>query len=128
MSDAPQIPVEEPYPELTNDVKNWAVLAHLSAFLGYAVPVAGKVLGPLAVYLIKGKEHPFIEDQAREALNFQLSVTIYLMIAALMICIGIGIVLVPLLLVTDAILVVIAAVHASRGEAYRYPLTIRFIH
>ena len=63
----------------------------------------------------------------RESLNFQISMTIYAIVAALSIFAIIGFVLLPAVLITNVILVIVASVKASNGEFYRYPLTIRFL-
>lgn len=114
-------------PPLTDEIKNWGMLCHLSALLGFVPPFIGVVLGPLAIWLIKGKEHPFIDANGRESLNFQISMLIYSAITSVTICIGIGLFLLPVLWVIDVILIVVAAVKASSGVVYRYPLTIRLI-
>lgn len=115
---------EDYYPELTSEAKNWAVLCHLAGLL--PLPV-GHFIGPLVVWLLKRDEDPFVDDQGKEAVNFQISMAIYELAAALSICIVVGFFLLPALMLLDAILVIVAAVKASRGEAYRYPLTIRLI-
>jgi len=114
-------------PPLTSEVKNWAMLCHLSALLGFVPPFIGVILGPLVIWLIKGKEHPFIDANGRESLNFQISMLIYSAITSVTICIGIGLFLLPVLWAVDVILIVVAAVKASSGVVYRYPLTIRLI-
>ena len=119
-------PETEDTPPLTNDVLNWAMLCHLVALL--AMPFGlGHIVAPLVVWLIKRDEHPFIDDQGKESLNFQISITIFAALLAPTICLGIGIVLVPAVFVADIVFIVIASIHASRGELYRYPLTIRLI-
>ncbi len=114
-------------PPLTNETKNWGMLCHLSALLGFVPPFIGVVLGPLFIWLVKGKEHPFIDANGRESLNFQISMLIYSAILSVTLCIGIGFVLLPILWAIDVILIVVAAVKASGGTVYRYPLTIRLI-
>src|SRR6476619_7979304 len=114
-------------PELTGEVKNWGMLCHLSALLGFVPPFVGVVLGPLLVWLIKGKEHPFIDANGKESLNFQISMLIYSALLAPTFCIGIGFFLLPLLWGIDAILAIVASVKASGGAVYRYPLTLRLI-
>jgi uncharacterized protein len=102
------------------------MIAHLSALAGI---VAGGLiwLGPLIVYLVKKDEHPFIADQSREALNFNLSVFIYIIASAILIIVVIGIILLPVVAIAWLVLTIIAAVRASNGESYRYPLTIRLV-
>jgi uncharacterized Tic20 family protein len=69
----------------------------------------------------------FAEDQAKEALNFNISVALYLLLSAFAIILLVGLVLIPVVLVAWFILVIVASVKASSGEYYRYPMTIRFI-
>ncbi len=102
------------------NARQWALFAHLSALLlGW--------LGPLIIYLVKKDEHPFIADQSREALNFNLSVFLYFVISGVLILVLIGIFLIFGVLIAWLVFVIIAAVKANGGEAYRYPLTIRFV-
>jgi uncharacterized Tic20 family protein len=70
---------------------------------------------------------PFVETEGKEALNFNLSVTIYAAISALLVCVGIGIFMLLALAVTHLILVILASIEAANGRSYRYPMTIRFI-
>ncbi|HIK43344.1 MAG TPA: DUF4870 domain-containing protein [Leptolyngbyaceae cyanobacterium M65_K2018_010] len=113
-------------PISTPESRQWATLAHLSALSGLIIPF-GCIVGPLIIWLIKREEMPFVDHQGKEALNFNLSMTIYMMVAAILIFVLIGIPLVILLAVTWIVLVVWAAVKAKEGIAYRYPLTLRLI-
>ncbi|MGI9667431.1 MAG: DUF4870 domain-containing protein [Acidimicrobiia bacterium] len=111
--------------ETTAESRNWAVIGHLSAFIQFiGIPA---VIGPLVVWLIRKDQNDFSTEQAKEALNFNISMMLWLFLSAFAILILIGIVLLPVLLVTWFVVVIIAAIRASDGEAYRYPLTIRFI-
>jgi uncharacterized protein len=101
------------------------MLAHLSALAGLVIGL--NWLGPLIIYLVKKDEHPFIADQSREALNFNLSVFLYIIVSAILIVIVIGFLLLPAIAIAWLVLTIIAAVRANNGEAYRYPLTIRFV-
>jgi uncharacterized protein len=107
------------------NARQWAMIAHLSALAGLVIGL--NWLGPLIVYLVKKDEHPFIADQSREALNFNLSVFIYLIASAILIILVIGILLLPAVAIAWLILTIIAAVRANNGEPYRYPLTIRLV-
>jgi hypothetical protein len=107
-------------------VRNTAVVAHLSTFAGLVLPF-GSVIGPLAVWLTRRDEDPFIDDAGREALNFGISIAIYglvVLVAALML-IGIPFLIVGL--VAWVVLASLAATKASQGQGYQYPLTIRFV-
>lgn len=108
------------------DAKNWAMGCHLSALLGLVCPF-GNLIGPLVIWLVKKDESPLIDREGKESLNFQLSMTLYLIVSALMIVVLIGF---PMMLVVgliDLIFTIVAAVKTSNGEEYRYPLTLRFI-
>ncbi len=106
--------------------RNWAVGAHLSALLGLFTGI-GAVLGPLIVWLIKKDEMPFVNDQAKEALNFQITMFLAAVVATILIFVAIGILLLVLLWIADLVFMIIAAVKASEGVAYRYPVNLRLI-
>lgn len=108
------------------DEANWAVVAVLLAFGGFVFPLAN-IAGPLVVWLVKRDESDFVEAFARETLNFQISVTLYLAIAGMLIYVLIGILLVPLVVLFDVVVTIVAALRASRGEPYTYPLCLRLI-
>lgn len=122
----------------SQDEKTWALFAHLSILAGGLLTYGwaasfGSFLGPLIIWLVKKDTMPFVADQAKEALNFGITLTI-LCIALLMLTIlslGIGAILtIPLFLligVAALVLVIIAAVKANDGVAYRYPLTLRLV-
>jgi len=111
---------------VSNDERNWSVIAHLSALSALLIPF-GHVLGPLAVWLIKRAEMPMVDRHAKEALNFQITVTLASFLCGFLAFIGIGVVLLFALLVADAVLVIMAAVKTSRGEDVRYPFSLRLI-
>ena len=107
------------------DAKNWSVASHLSAFVMFlGVPA---VIGPLTVWLLKKDSDPYVDFHGKEALNFNISFLIYGIVSAFLIIALIGLLLLPAVFVTWAILVIVASVKASAGEYYRYPFTIRFI-
>ena len=116
-----------PGEELSKDARNWGMICHLSGLIGYFLIPFGNVIAPLVVWLLKKDEHPWIDEQGKEALNFQICMAIYLLIAAATFCAFIGIVLFPVVYITGLVLTIIASVKASNGESYRYPLTIRFV-
>lgn len=134
-----QIPEPSTLPQKQNDPERqahtWGMLCHLSALSafisfplnGLLIIPFGHLLGPLIVWLIKKNEHPFIDQQGKEALNFQISMTIYSIPAFMLVFVLIGFFLLALLAILDVVLVVIASVKTSNGESYRYPFTIRFI-
>jgi uncharacterized Tic20 family protein len=117
-----QPPPDKPPYVPTEDERMWGLIAHLS-FLGGSV-VGFPFVGPLVVWLIKKDQSPFVADQAKEALNFQLAVMI-----AILICIVtcIGVILAPVVGIAALIYSIIGAMEANKGVYYRYPYTIRLI-
>lgn len=112
--------------ELSNDAKTWGMLCHLSAFAGYLVPF-GNIAGPLVVWLLKKNEDAFIDDQGKESVNFQITITIAAILAGFSILLLVGIILLPAVLLFDLVMKIVAAINASNGTWYRYPLSIRLI-
>lgn len=98
----------------------WAVLAHLSIF-------AFALVGPLVIYLVKKDQSPFTRHHAAEALNFHITLAIAAVVSGILILVIVGIFMLLILAVAGPVLGIIAALAASRREAYRYPFTIRFI-
>jgi uncharacterized protein len=107
--------------------RTWSMLCHLSALAGFIGIPFGHLAGPLLVWLLKRNDYPQVEEHGKEALNFQLSMTIYALFALLLILVLVGIPLLIVLVIVDIVLVVVASVKASNGEPFRYPLTIRLI-
>ena len=103
------------------------MLAHATALVGFLVPVAGHIVGPLIIWLLKRSESAVVDQHGKESLNFQISMSIWGLLAAATCIIFIGFVLAPAVVATAIILTVIGTVKASNGELYHYPLTIRFI-
>lgn len=99
--------------------KNWAMLCHLSAL--------ASIIGPLIVWSLKKENSPLIDDQGKESLNFQITMTIAAIVARILMVVFIGFLLMPALLIFDLIMIIIASIKASEGEKYRYPVNIRFI-
>lgn len=105
----------------------WAMLAHLSALSGFVIPF-GNIIGPLVIWLVKRDEMSFVNDQAKEALNFNISMTIYMVVAGVLVFVLIGIPLLIVLGIAWLVLAILAAVKANEGTAYRYPLTLRLVN
>lgn len=112
-------------PVPTADEKTWGMIAHLSALV--ASLVGFPFLGPLIVWLTKGKESAWVEAQAKEALNFQITAFIALAISAVLTCAVIGIFLLPLVGLAALVLSIIGGIKANNGEMYRYPATLRLV-
>lgn len=101
--------------------------AHLSGLLGHALTGVGHILGPLIIWLIKKEESPFVGDQAKEALNAQISFTIYGLVAGALCFVLIGFPLLFALVIFDLVIVILAAIKANDGIRYRYPFILRLV-
>jgi uncharacterized Tic20 family protein len=140
-----QIPAQE---------RNWAMAAHLSALVAVAGLPFGHVLGPLVIYLVKGHESEFVGEHARASLNYQITVSIFAIVAlivavaltlgilipmsatagnettapisfaVLWVALGAGVLLV---LLASIIFIILGTVAASEGRPYTYPFAIRFL-
>ncbi len=107
--------------------RTWAMFCHLAALSACVGVPFGNVIGPLVVWLIKRDEFAIVDAHGKESLNFQISLTLYAIIAFFLCFALIGFLLLPLIFLTGLVFVIIATVKANDGEPYRYPLTIRFI-
>ena len=110
-----------------SNVRTWCVLSHAAALAGIFLHVVGHFFGPLIVWLVKRGDSAEIDEHGKEAVNFQLSMVIYNIVAGLLCLILIGFVLLIALWILNTVLVIIASIKAGEGKLYRYPLTIRFI-
>jgi len=136
MSDAFS-PPPAPGAETTADQRQWAMFSHLSAILGGLLTSIvggwGTFAGPLVIWLIKKDTMPFVDDQAKEALNFNITVAIIALVMTMVtfMTLGIGIIVTgPILVIvgiTWLVLTIIAAMKANNGEAYRYPFALRLV-
>lgn len=106
--------------------RNWATFTHLSALTGLVTGGFGFLLGPLVMWLIKKNEMPIVDAAGKEAINFQLTLLIGILISWVLVLILIGIPMLFAIGIYDVVMVIIAAVQTSNGVVYRYPLTIRF--
>jgi hypothetical protein len=125
MSDAFS-PPPSPGGEVTAEQRQWGLFAHLSALSGLIIPF-GNIIGPLIIWQVKKTEMPFVEDQAKEALNFNITFAIAAFIAWLLIFVLIGILLLPLIGIAWIVFTILAGLAANKGEAYRYPFALRLI-
>lgn len=123
----PSQSVQQPEPD--KDARMWAMFCHLAGLAMFIpiVPIIGNVIAPLIIWQIKKDDYSFVDEQGKEAVNFQLSMLIYGIVAGLLIVACIGVVLLPAVIIVDVVFLLIAAVKANNGHHYRYPLTIRFI-
>lgn len=118
--------------QVTSDERTYAMLVHLTLLITVlpGVGALAAIVVALVMWLVKRHDSTYIDDHGREALNFQISLIIYsLVFGVLGVCSG-GILLVFVLFVFifGIVGMIMAAVAANRGEYFRYPATIRFLH
>ena len=113
---------EYPLSTPTSDERTMAILSHILAI----VPGIG-IFGPLVIWLVKKNESPFVEANARESLNFQLTIIIAYIISGILVVVVIGLLLLAVLWVLNLVLVIIATVKASENKIYLYPFNLRLI-
>lgn len=126
-------PLEPP----VGEERTWGMLAHLSSLLGALITGTfggwGCFLGPLIVWLIKKDTMPFVNDQGKEALNFNITIAISLLVLLMITILTLGfglLITVPLWVIIGiywVVCTIIGSVKANHGVAYRYPLTFRFL-
>jgi hypothetical protein len=114
-------------PQAAKEEQNWAMICHLAALSGFVIPL-GNVLGPLIVWLMKKDTMPLVDVHGKEALNFQITVTIAMVISFLLMFVLIGILLVFVVGIGALVLTIVAAVKVSNGQLdYKYPFAFRLI-
>ncbi len=132
-------PASAPQPEtlasgISAEQRQWAMFSHLSALTGIFTGGLGCILGPLIIWLIQKDKMPFVDDQAKEALNFNITVGIaslvLVVVGTLLMIILIGVLFYIAALgvgIYWLVMTVIATIKSNEGIAYRYPLTLRLV-
>ncbi len=113
--------------EISRDARKWAMICHIIALVGILGNGIGFLVGPLVVWLIKREDHPFIDEQGKEAVNFQITMFIALFISALLTLVVIGIALLIIIGIIMTVFPIVAAIKASDGAHYKYPFSLRII-
>ncbi len=111
----------------TESERTWGMLAHLAALAGLILPLVGNVLGPLAVLLTRRDESGFVNAHVKEALNFNITVSLAAVLCTFLALVFIGVLLGTALFIAWLVMTLIAAIRASEGHEYRYPVAIRFV-
>jgi hypothetical protein len=116
-------PIEE-----NKDARQWGMFCHLSALAGYIIPF-GNIIGPLVIWQIKKNEFSFVDDQGKESLNFQILMSIIMLIGivvGLLTC-GLGLLILPAIGIIGLIFCVMGSIKANNGILYRYPFNWRIV-
>lgn len=130
MSESTQAPASGTAP--TENERTWGMLAHLAALGGLVVPLIGHLLGlnlvgPLVIWHSKRADSAFVAAHAREALNFNITVTLAALVCALLTLLLVGFLLGWALFIAWLVMTLIAAIKASEGVSYRYPISLRLV-
>lgn len=128
MSDQTPPHADEPTssPSPTDDERTMGMLCHLLALAGYLIPL-GNIVGPLIIWLSKKDQSTFVDDQGKESLNFQITVTLAILASIPLWFVCIGMFITPLIGVAALIMLILAAIAANQGQRYRYPVSWRVI-
>ena len=110
----------------SSDEKTMAMFCHLSGLVGYIIPF-GNIIAPLIIWQMKKESSAYIDYHGKEALNFQIALTIYIVVAVLLMMVLIGFVLAPVIGIGGLVLMIMASIKAKDGENYRYPFIFRLI-
>ena len=113
--------------EPDKQARTFGMLCHLLALTGFIGIPFGNIIGPLVMWLMKKDDFAFVNDQGKEALNFQITMMIAGIVAALTVFIVIGFILLPAVLIVNLVFVIIATLKANEGQYYRYPFALRLI-
>ena len=104
----------------SSDDKNIATITHLAGTVFWFIPA-------LIVWILKKDDSAYLGDQAKEALNFQITMTLAMFAASILVWILIGFILIPIVWILNIVFCIIAAIATSKGELYRYPLCLRLL-
>ena len=117
---------QELLPKPSQEVRQWAMFCHLSGLLGIWFPF-GSLIGPLILWQMKREKDSFIDAQGKEALNFQITMTIATLIGVGLTVVLIGYLLIIPVVICSFVLPMLAGVKANNGFPYRYPFTWRLL-
>lgn len=109
-----------------HDDRTAATFAHLGILAGSFIPF-GNIFLPLVIWLTQREKSEFLDDHGKEALNFQITMTIIFIGSAILCFVLIGFILLPVAFILYLVLSIMAAVKANQGEFYEYPFNFRFI-
>lgn len=105
----------------SSDDKNIATITHLGGTVFSFIP-------GLIVWILKKDDSAYLNDQAKEALNFQITIALAMFVSSILVWLLIGFILIPVVWILNIVFCIIAAIATSKGELYRYPLSLRLIN
>jgi len=105
--------------------RTYSMFMHLTVVLYHVIPIP--IVAPLVMWLIKKEQSAFVDDQGREAVNFQISLVVYAILAGILFMCGIGVLLMLGVYALGIVGCILGSIAAHKGQYFRYPMTIRFI-
>ena len=111
---------ETRYTNVSSDERTMTIWVHILSIFFWIFP-------GLIIYLLKKDESSYVAEHAKEALNFQISLTIFYVISAVLMLLLVGILFFVILYFANIILYIIATVKANDNILYRYPFSIRLV-
>lgn len=120
-------PAPDQQRELSPDERNWGMFCHLAGFAGIIIPF-GSVIAPLIIWLIKRDEMPFVNYNGKEALNFQITYMVAFLVSVVLMSVVIGFLMMAVVGVAWLVFTILAIMHSSKGEYYRFPYIFRVIN
>lgn len=116
--------------DLDANERNWGMLCHISALAALAITGVGQIVGPFVLWIWKREKYPFVEEQGKESLNFQITMTIVGAAAAVPWYFGLewGKHLLMTIALIDLAMTAYAAMQASKGIHYRYPFSLKLVN
>jgi uncharacterized Tic20 family protein len=110
----------------SEDEKTWGMLVHLSSLAGFFIGF-GWIIAPLIIWLVKREEMPFVNQEGKNAMNFQITMAIAGIICGVLTIIFIGLIGLLAIAVLELVFPILAGLKAREGESYKYPLSYPFI-
>jgi hypothetical protein len=111
---------------ITMESRTWAMLLHLSVFLGYVIPLGG-LIAPILIWQLKKEQFPDLDQHGKMVVNFIISMLIYSAIAFILTFVLIGIFVGIALMIIGVAYPIIGAIKANNGEFWKYPLILQLL-
>jgi uncharacterized protein len=111
----------------TQEERTWGMIAHLSAFAVFIFPLGGNIIAPLIIWLTRRDTSVFVDTEAKEALNFNITVSLAWIVCGALMFALIGVPLGLVVFLGWLVMTIVAAVKATEGVGYRYPVSLRFV-
>jgi uncharacterized Tic20 family protein len=119
--------VQSPPATISQEERMYAAACHFAGLPIFITVAMANLIAPLVIWLIKKDTMPFVDEHGKESLNFQITLLIAYAIAGVLVCLGIGIVVIGVLVILQIVFPLIAGIAAYDGRPYKYPMTIRMI-